>query len=123
MNNRILVVDDQAGIRMLIKEVLEEEGYPVEVASTGEVFLDKVKSHNFDLFIVDLKIPDYEGYQLFKELQTYVSLSKVIVISGLGCPDTKKEIKSMGIASYIEKPFDLQELIKKVEKSLDQITA
>ncbi|ACB86426.1 response regulator [Natranaerobius thermophilus] len=123
MKGRILVVDDQAGIRMLIKEVLELESHQVETVSTGEDFFNLLKQDDYDFMIVDLLLPGYAGSELLTELNKYASLSKAMVISGIGCPETREKVKKQGVADYMEKPFDLQTLKEKVQRSLEQITA
>ncbi len=123
MNKRILVVDDQAGILALVEEVLTDVGYWVDTASDLAEFEEKLHHEGFDLYIVDLLLPGVNGVDLFKKACQCVSPGRIIVMSGFDCPKTKQDIQKLGITKYIEKPFDLTELIQKVEESLEQISA
>ncbi len=122
MKGKILVMDDQVGIRMLLKEALELDGHEVETVSSGYEFLEQLRYDNYDFLIMDLWVPDFEGYELVSEVKKHESTDKIMMISGNSCPETKKKVKQQGITKYLEKPFDLDSLKYQVEQNLEQIT-
>src|SRR3954463_11572703 len=114
----ILVVDDDAGVRQLIQELLESEGFAVETAADGREALAKAAARRPSLLLLDLTLPHLSGPELVAQLN---SLSghpiPVLVISGDGQAGTRAN--AMGAFAYLHKPFDLQDLLDAVARGLD----
>jgi len=107
MSNRILVVDDEVNIVKLLESRLTANGYTVITAYNGREALDKVKQERADLIILDLMLPDIDGYEVLRLLRLEEDYKEVPIIMLTGCGqmnDIKKGIEG-GAVSYIAKPF------------------
>ena len=115
---RILVVDDEANIRMLLEEILGEEGYSVTTAENAAVARAARAEQDFDLILLDIWMPDTDGISLLKEWSRAGAIGPVVVMSGHGTVDTAIEAIRIGALDFIEKPVSLVKLLRTVEKAL-----
>ena len=118
---RILIVDDEVQIRILIRQILEKQGYEVDEAEDGKIALRKFKENPFDLVIMDLIMPEKEGIETIMELKREYKDAKIIAISGGGRIGPENYLKSAGRlgASYtFTKPIENEELLKAVKELL-----
>ena len=114
-NVKILVVDDEENIRLLFKEELEEENYDVEVASNGYDALEKFKKAQFDLVVMDIKMPGMDGIQALNEIKNINKDQLVILCSAYG--EFKQDFSTWVSDGYIVKSADTGEL-KQMIKSI-----
>lgn len=114
---KILVVDDDSAICNLVQRYLRAKNYQVEVAGDGKTALATFEQFNPNLVILDLNLPDTNGYTLCREMQ---QRTQVFVLMLTGRTDTADKIKgfSQGADDYLTKPFDLEELLYRVEAIL-----
>ncbi|WP_282560923.1 response regulator transcription factor [Trichothermofontia sichuanensis] len=114
---KILVVDDDPAICNLVQRYLRAKNYQVEVAGDGKTALATFEQFNPNLVILDLNLPDTNGYTLCREMQ---QRTQVFVLMLTGRTDTADKIKgfSQGADDYLTKPFDLEELLYRVEAIL-----
>ncbi len=117
---RILVVDDEANIRMLLDEILSEEGYGVTTAENAAAARAARAEQEFDLILLDIWMPDTDGISLLKEWSRAGAIGPVVVMSGHGTVDTAIEAIRIGALDFIEKPVSLVKLLRTVEKALAQ---
>lgn len=116
----ILVVDDEPDIRHLLQEILEDEGFNVEVAENGETARQAYRQHQPNLILLDIWMPDVDGITLLKEWNEDGSLSMpVIMMSGHGTVETAVEATRLGAFDFIEKPLSLAKLLLTVEQALE----
>ncbi|GMR15726.1 MAG: sigma-54 dependent transcriptional regulator [Gammaproteobacteria bacterium] len=116
----ILVVDDEPDIRHLLQEILEDEGYDVEVAENGETARQAYRQHQPNLILLDIWMPDVDGITLLKEWNEHGNLPMpVIMMSGHGTVETAVEATRLGAFDFIEKPLSLAKLLLTVEHALD----
>jgi len=108
---RILVIDDEKGIRNTLKEVLEYEGHQVDVAGNGPEGLELFRGSNYDIVLCDIKMPEMDGIEVLEKLNAYSPDAPVIIISGHGNIDTAVEAIKKGAYDFIEKPLDLNRLL------------
>ena len=116
---RILVIDDEKSIRNSLKEILEFEGYEVELAENGEEGYKMIKNDDFDLAICDIKMPKMDGMELLNKVQNSENPIKFIMISGHGNVDTAIEAVRVGAFDYLPKPPDLNKLLITVKNALE----
>lgn len=115
MTSKILVVDDQPGIRLLLQEVLTSEGYQVILASTGKEALEKNLQAQFDLIILDYKLPIINGNEVLVRLEKEGIHTPVILMSGMA-ETIQTEIEGIkSIQKIIAKPFNIKELCNLVK--------
>jgi DNA-binding NtrC family response regulator len=116
----ILVVDDEPDIRHLLQEILEDEGYDVEVAENGESARQAYRQNPPNLILLDIWMPDVDGITLLKEWAEDGNLPMpVIMLSGHGTVETAVEATRLGAFDFIEKPLSLAKLLITVEQALD----
>ncbi len=116
----ILVVDDEPGIRELMREILEEEGYEVRMAEDGTHARSALEDKVPDLVLLDIWMPDVDGVTLLKEWKTQGRLTMpVVMMSGHGTVHTAVEATRLGAFDYLEKPVAYKQLLDTVRKALD----
>lgn len=118
--SHILIVDDEEDIGELVRDILEDEGYTVEVALNGEEANKKKQAHPPDLILLDIWMPDIDGISLLKTWREEGNLSPVIMMSGHGTLEHAIEATKLGAADFLEKPLTLAKLLLVVEKTLTQ---
>ncbi len=112
MAKKILVVDDEAHIRLLYSEELTEDGYEVITADGGFELIERIEREKPDLVVLDIKMADYNGLDLLQDIRNKYSDLPVILCSAY---DTfKGEMKSIAADDYVIKSFDLSELKEKI---------
>jgi DNA-binding NtrC family response regulator len=117
--SEILVVDDEPGIRELMREILEEEGYEVRMAENGTSARAALDDKNPDLILLDIWMPDVDGVTLLKEWRGQGRLTMpVVMMSGHGTVHTAVEATRLGAFDYLEKPIAYKQLLETVKKAL-----
>ncbi len=119
MAHKILVIDDDASLRRVLEYNLQEEGYEVTVAATGEEGLRRFEDNCPDLVITDMKMPGMDGLQVFKAIRARSPETMVIIITAFGEVGTAVEVMKLGAYDYITKPFNRDELKLTVKKALE----
>jgi CheY-like chemotaxis protein len=117
-NAKILVVDDEENIRLLFKEELEEEGYAVDVASNGYDALQKLRDTQFDVVVMDIKMPGMDGIQTLNEIKNSNKDQAVILCSAYG--EFKQDFSSWVSDGYVVKSADTRELKQTIKNILDR---
>ena len=115
----ILVVDDDDGIRSLVKKYLKENKYLVTVASSSEDASEKIKIIKFDLIILDIMMPGKSGLEFIKENKIFLD-TPVILLTAKGQADERVEGLEMGADDYLPKPFEPKELLLRIKNILDK---
>ena len=118
--SRILVVDDEADIRGLLKEILTEEGYEVDVAADATEARASRATRPPELVLLDIWMPDTDGITLLREWSaTDGHDCPVVMMSGHGTVETAVEATRLGAFDFVEKPLSLTKLLRTVERALD----
>src|SRR5690606_19064729 len=118
----VLIADDEPSIRRTLREILEYEGYDVEEAADGEEALDKARSGEVDLLLLDIKMPKRDGMEVLQALNEDGAGPPlpVVMISGHGTVETAVEATRLGAADFLEKPPDLNRLLVTVRGALER---
>lgn len=121
---KILVIDDERAIRNTLKEILEFEGYTVEVAENGRVGLEMALATKYDLIYTDIKMPEMDGMEVLqayrKTIQEHAGEeAPVVMISGHGTVETAVEALKSGAYDFIVKPLDLNRLLVTTQRALE----
>ena len=117
---KILLVDDEPDIRQLVQEILEDEGYSVQVAKDGESARLLYAQQKPDLVLLDIWMPDTDGITLLKQWSEEGALKcPVVIMSGHGSVETAVEATRLGAFDFIEKPLSLTQLLRTVESALE----
>ena len=120
---KILVIDDERAIRNTLKEILEFEGYSVEVAENGRIGLDRALAGSYDLIFTDIKMPEMDGMEFLHAYHGGMSQhgeeAPVVVITGHGSVDSAVDALKSGAFDFIQKPLDLNRLLVTTKHALD----
>jgi CheY-like chemotaxis protein len=113
---RALVVDDDAGIRVLVTRILIRHGFSVDTARDGAEAIEKVLEHHYDVITLDLMMPRIDGVAVVKYLSEHdpETLSRVIVMTAFGSKALEKVCPP--IVRFVEKPFDINALLAQAEE-------
>ncbi len=120
-NNKILVVDDEASMRHMLRLVLEKEGYCVSEASDGQVALKKMMDETFDVVLCDIRMPGMDGKAFLDKISSQDSVPTIIMMSAYGTLDTAIECMKAGAYDYISKPFKSDEVVLTLKKAQERI--
>lgn len=117
-HKRILVVDDDDTIRTTMKAILEEEGYLVDLASTGKEAIQKTQEKTYNIALLDIRLPDIEGVELLKLMKDGVPITRKIMVTGY--PSIQNAIGALNknADAYLLKPVDIEKLLTTVREQL-----
>ena len=110
----ILLIEDDKTLSQNIVFILKQEGIVVDPCYTGEDAFDSLKLTSYDLIILDLGLPDINGYELLQKLRRYGISLPILILSGYNTPDNKIKGLGFGADDYLTKPFNKGELIARV---------
>ena len=115
---RILVVDDEEGIRKSLKAILEEDGYIVDTAENGRLAISKAKAGYYNLALIDIRLPDMDGVELLKVLGETTPKMVRIIITGYPSLENAIDAVNRGADGYIVKPFTMGNLLHTIKEHL-----
>ncbi|GIO45152.1 response regulator [Paenibacillus apis] len=107
---KVLIVDDQNGIRILLMEVFSSEGYRTYQAANGKLALEIVRGESPDLVLLDMKIPGMDGLEILRHIKEVNPDIKVIMMTAYGELDMIKQARDLGALMHFTKPFDIDEM-------------
>ncbi len=117
---KILIVDDDKGIRNTLREILQFEKYTVDEATDGLDCLVKIKQNKYDVIVMDIKMPKMDGMEAIERVQILSPETPVVMISGHGNIDTAVEAVKKGAFDFISKPPDLNRLLITIRNAMDK---
>ncbi|MCX5776694.1 MAG: response regulator [Candidatus Firestonebacteria bacterium] len=115
---KILIAEDDQGIRGLLEQGLESKNYNITTAANGQEAIGKIKKETFDLILCDIKMPGVGGIEVLKEAKNRNPDTRVIMITGYGEDAAYIDSKRFGATGFINKPFNIDEVVASVEKAL-----
>tara|TARA_B100000768_G_C11266681_1_gene371434 strand:+ start:998 stop:2161 length:1164 start_codon:yes stop_codon:yes gene_type:complete len=120
--SKILIIEDEAAIRRVLKKIISEENdsYEVEEAENGLVGIEMIMSNNYDLVLCDIKMPKMDGVEVLEKVKKIKPEIPMVMISGHGDLDTAVNTMRLGAFDYISKPPDLNRLLNTVRNALDR---
>lgn len=118
----ILIIDDERAIRNTLSEILQHEGYKIDVAENGEEGFEKFKKNSYDVVLCDIKMPKMDGIEFLEKSREVNPDVPLIMISGHGNIETAVEAVKKGAYDYISKPPDLNRLLITIRNATDKTT-
>jgi DNA-binding response OmpR family regulator len=117
-NARIIIVDDDENIRKTMKTILEDEGYAVDLAATGNEAIEMTQKTAYNIALLDIRLPDMEGVELLKLIKDNVPRTRKIMVTGY--PSTQNAISALNknADAYLVKPVDVEKLLNMVKEQL-----
>lgn len=117
---KILIVDDEPRMSRSVKEVLSGKCYEIEIADSGSEACKKIKNDTFDLVLLDLVMPGIDGFRVMDYIKEYSPQTLIIVLTGFASVDSAIACLRQGAYDYLKKPFETEELEKRVKNALEQ---
>ncbi|RAP78252.1 response regulator [Paenibacillus montanisoli] len=117
----ILIVDDQQAIRMLLRELFEQEEVAVHEAGNGTAAIETVRQTPLDFILLDLKMPDMDGIETLRAIRRANRTVQVAMITAFGDSGTLETAKQLGVQSFFTKPFDIEHVKNSVMNSLTKM--
>lgn len=110
----ILIVEDEVRLAEILKKQLEEAGFEVQVANDGYIGKKKIGEKRYDLVILDINLPVINGYDLCREIRKVDSSIPIIMLTALATSDNKISGFESGADDYVTKPYDIRELLARI---------
>jgi len=118
--SRILIIDDEAGVRSSLAAVLRDEGYVVDTSASGEAGLEQVTAQPPDLILLDIWLPGMDGIAVLERLRERRVDAQVIMISGHASVESAVRATKLGAFDFIEKPLSIEKTVLAVRNALRQ---
>ena len=115
--SRILLVDDEAAFTNNMSKLLIYRGYRVETADSGDRAIRILEEQDFDVIVLDLKMPGMDGITTLKEIKKLGLFTETLILTGHGSIDTALDAIKLGAYDYLTKPCDIDELVAKIENA------
>ena len=107
---RVLIVDDDIQVSSMLEQMIKGWGYQAEVSGTGKDTLKKINEKTFDLILLDIFLPDTQGYELIPKLKRIWSGINIITMTGYSTKELEAKVRRQGIIYYMTKPIQLENL-------------
>jgi len=120
MAAKILIVDDEKAVRESLEEILRMEDYQVETAASGEEALEQVNDEEYDLVLLDLKMPGIDGVEVMRQISRYAQNTKVIILTGHGTLESAIEALRLGAEDYMLKPYESAAILDSIGRALSK---
>lgn len=119
IKTKILIVDDHPAIRTTMSDVMESEGFDVELAENGNKAIELYADKTFDFVLIDMQMPDIKGVEAYKEmLQVDKRHARFIFISAFSAPELEKEAHELGCIAFFHKPIRVEHIIELIRSRL-----
>jgi len=122
---KVLVIDDEQGIRSLLDTLLRRKGYDVVLAESGRKGLELFRRERPDVLVLDLKMPEMDGLTVLRQIRSLDPRMPVIILTGAGTAEAEQQVRALGVTEYVEKEFSLHLLgdaLKRLLKTPDPVT-
>src|SRR5687767_6419567 len=119
MKHRLMIVDDESAIRILLRTLLEKEGYEIQDAADAATLRELLAGPQPDVVMLDLKLPDSDGLDLLPLIKKQWSTSEVIVLTGHATIDAAVAATKAGAYDFQKKPFDPKSLLLCIERAIE----
>lgn len=115
---KVLVIDDEEGIRNLLDTLLTRKGYTVVLADGGRKGLELFRRERPDVVVLDLKMPEIDGMAVLQQIRNLNPNQPVIILTGAGLPQAEERLRACGVSEYVEKEFSLHRLGDALKRAL-----
>ena len=114
---RVLIVDDEERFRETTATILKRRGFEVKAVGSGIEAIEEIKNDEFDVVVLDLKMPDMDGIATMREMNRLGQLAKTLILTGHGAINTALEAAKLGAHDYLTKPCGIEELVEKIDEA------
>ncbi len=123
MGSTVMIVEDDSSTRRLYRFLLNNSGYSVLEAENGQSAIEQLSSQGCDIVITDMNMPHMGGIEMVRQLRERAIPVYVIMVTAFGTPDTEKQAFRAGVDEYLTKPFDFEELERRIQAFFDRRAA
>lgn len=116
---KILVIDDEQGIRDLLDTLLRRKGYDVVLADSGRKGLELFRREHPDVIVLDLKMPEMDGLMVLRQIHSIEPGKPVIILTGAGTGEAEQQVRALGVTEYVEKEFSMHLLGDSLKRLLN----
>ena len=116
---KILVIDDEPGIRELLDTLLRRKGYDVVLAESGQKGLELFRRERPDVIVLDLKMPGMDGLTVLQQVRSLDPRQPVIILTGAGTPEAEQQVRALGVTEFVEKEFSMHLLGDSLKRLLN----
>ena len=120
VKTRVLVVDDEESVRFFLAKGLRKAGYEIEAVASGRLAIDRLARASFDVVLTDIVMPDVSGLDVLKAVHEMDKDAVVILMTAHGSVENAIDALRLGAFDYLTKPFELKELLVRVERGLER---
>jgi DNA-binding NtrC family response regulator len=117
---RILIIDDDENITKAEAEILEDQGYIVDIAGTGTEAIEKTQKNNYNLMLVDIKLPDMEGIDILNKIRDTTPKIRKIIVTGYPTLQNAIAAVNKSADAYIIKPFDVEKMLATIKEQIEK---
>ncbi len=119
---KLLIVDDEDTLRLLVRSELEQRGYDVDEADNGETALEKMEINRFELVILDIRMPGIDGMEVLKRIREKNLAEKVIMLTGVDELKIARDSLQFGANDFLTKPYEIRTLLACIDRVLKEKT-
>ncbi|CUT04960.1 Response regulator receiver domain-containing protein [Candidatus Kryptobacter tengchongensis] len=116
--SRVLVVDDEEALRYLLSSELAAEGYEVETAGDGDEAIEAIKQKDYDVVLLDIKMPRVDGFEVLRFIKQNKPEIKVIMLTAYADVKNAIEALKLGASDFVSKPYDLEDILTSINRAL-----
>jgi len=113
---KVLIVDDETNMRRTLTDILLDEGYEVASAATGEEAIELCASNEYDVILMDVRMPGIDGVEAFRKIRRHREGVRVILMSAYGLDDLKHAALDEGAVAFLAKPLDLEKTVNLISE-------
>ena len=117
--SKILVIDDEQGIRNLLDTLLSRKGYEVILASNGQKGLELFRRERPDVVVLDLKMPEMNGLTVLQQVRQLNPVQPVVILTGAGTAEAEQQVRALGVTEFVEKEFSMHRLGDSLKRLLN----
>ena len=116
---KVLLVEDEKDLRLILIKILEKEGFKVEGVSRGKDAIKKLNNQIWQAVVLDLKLPDMNGLEVLRKTKKEIySPPQVIIISAYGSSQVRREAKELGCFAFLDKPFRIKRFLQLIREAI-----
>lgn len=119
-SSHVLIIDDEEDVRDLLKNIFEDKGAKVHLSVNGHEGFQSMMNAHFDIVLLDLFMPEMDGFQAIKAIRQVDPIIPIIVITGFATQDNIKKCFDMGANDYFSKPFDINQITKRADELVQE---
>jgi DNA-binding NtrC family response regulator len=121
--SKILVIDDEQGIRNLLDTLLSRKGYEVVLASNGQKGLELCRRERPDVVVLDLNMPEMNGLTVLQQVRQLNPAQPVVILTGAGTAEAAQQVRALGVTEFVEKEFSMHRLGDSLKRLLNSAGA